>query len=55
MRQSIITLMMILFSLSLVGCGKSQEEKDAEARRAQYEKMYKEYQRRLKETNDRLK
>lgn len=53
-RPFFIALSMILLSLSLAGCGKSQADKDAEAR-AQYQKMYQEYQRRLKETNDRLK
>lgn len=53
-RPFLIALSMILLSLSLTGCGKSQADKEAEAR-AQYQKMYQEYQRRLKETNDRLK
>lgn len=50
-----LALSMILCALFLAGCGKSKEEKEAEARRAQYQKMYQEYQRRLKETNDRFK
>ena len=52
-RSLFIALSMILLSLSLAGCGKSQAEKDAEAR-AKYQKMNQEYQRRMKETNDRL-
>ena len=53
-RPFLIALSMILLSLSLAGCGKSQADKEAEAR-ALYQKKYQEYQRGLKETNDRYK
>lgn len=54
MRLFMTVLSFMLLSLVLAGCGKSQAEKEADARRAQFEKMNQEYQRRLKETNERL-
>jgi uncharacterized lipoprotein YehR (DUF1307 family) len=53
MRQLTIVLSLVLLSCALAGCGKSQEEKEAEAH-ANYIKAREAYQESMRQTNARF-